>query len=249
MAARILVAAEVGSSVMSGESTIHANRRQLLLGFCLMSGCAAPTPPLALDPARINGSLGRVGLIFGLPSKPSTYFQGVDGLVGIAFVEGVHATLTAHAETLPTGALLPLKSEIMGLLRKKGVAVVELEGVKVSDLPRAPSGEGRQTGKDFRLLRERFKIDRVMVINVGFLGFTRKYEGRAPKTDPLAYISGAGYLVNLENNQLEWYESVGHERAASAKWDEPPSYPNLTKAYAEVVEVAKDQFRRPFLQP
>jgi hypothetical protein len=121
--------------------------------------------------------------------------------------------------------------------------------VSIPALPNAPSSEVNQAPKDFRPLRAQFKIDRVMVINIGMLGFTRKYSGPMPVTDPQAYVSGAGYLVNLENNRLEWYDSVRPLRAANGKWDEPPSYPSLTKANMESMDMAKAQLRKPFSQP
>jgi hypothetical protein len=221
----------------------------LLAAAGLFAGCAAPTPPVALHPTQINNTLGRVGLIFFAPPKPTTHFEGVNDLIGIAVVEGLHANLTAHAQTLPTDSWLPLEAELRQLLRSRGVDVVEIKGVNIPALPNAPSSETGQARKDFRPLRAQFNIDRVMVINIGSLGFTRKYSGPTPVTDPQAYISGAGYLVNLENNRLDWYERVSALRAAKGKWDEPPSYPGLTHAYIEAMEMAKSQLRKRFSQP
>jgi hypothetical protein len=57
------------------------------------------------------------------------------------------------------------------------------------------------------------KLGRVGLI-FNALGFTRKYSGPTPVTDPQVHVSGAGYLMNLENNRLDWYESVSALRAA-----------------------------------
>ena len=103
----------------------------------LFAGCAAPTTPVALQRTQINSTLGRVGLIFNAPPKPNTHFAGVNDLIGIAVVEGLHATLTAHAQTLPTQSWLPLKAELTQLLRSRGVDVVEIEGVNIPALPNA----------------------------------------------------------------------------------------------------------------
>jgi hypothetical protein len=55
--------------------------RVFLLPLCmaLLAGCAAPRPSVALQSTQINKTLGRVGLIFNVPPKPDTYFEGVNG--------------------------------------------------------------------------------------------------------------------------------------------------------------------------
>ena len=232
------------------DEPVMAAARTLVLALCLalLAGCATPKNPIALQPAQIGPGLGRVGLVFNAPPKPGMHFEGVNGLIGMLVVETMHAPLAAHAQTLPTEPWMQLRADLMQLLRKRGVDVVVIEGVNIPALPSAPN-DVDSAGKDFRPLRAQFNVDRVLVINVGRLGFTRKYSGQIPVTDPQAQIGAAGYMVNLQTNRLDWHESIGPQRAAGGPWDEPPHYPRLSKAYAEVVEMAKDQLRKPFAQP
>lgn len=57
-------------------------------------------------------------------------------------------------------------------------------------------------------------------------------------------VKGLAYLVNLKTNDYEWYQPIDVAKGA-ANWDQPPGYPDLTNAYYQAIELAKDSVLTP----
>jgi len=100
--------------------------------------------------------------------------------------------------------------------------------------------------KDFSALQKKYKVDRLLVIEIASLGFVRTYSAYIPTSDPKGVLQGSGYIVNLNSNTYEWYLPVNISKSADKNWDEPPKFPGLTNAYFQVLELGKDAFLQPF---
>ena len=214
----------------------------------ILGGCAASQPkPLYLTENAVGPQAGRVGIAIAQLPEADTHVRGATCLLCIAVAAAANSSLTSYAKTLPQDDLARIKDELAESLRKKGTEVLVMtEAINLDDLPDYASQAPNTAKKDFSRLRQKYNIDRVLVVQIKSLGFLRTYAGYIPTSPPRAMLEGAGYVVNLKNNAYEWYELVNIIQGTDANWDEPPKFPGLTNAYFQSLELARDRFLQPF---
>jgi hypothetical protein len=220
----------------------------LLISALILGGCVtAPPKPISLDQNATSLKGAKVGVAMSAMPKPDTQFPGASCLFCLAAANIANLSLTTHTQTLPLEDLPKLKAELAGLLRDKGATVVELpDNFAVASLPDSSGKSESSARKDFSSLRSKYSIDKLVVLDITLLGMVRTYSAYFPTSDPKASLNGAGYMVNLSNNQYEWYEPVSISKGSDGKWDEPPKFPGLTNAYFQAIELGKDAFLKPF---
>jgi hypothetical protein len=216
----------------------------------LLGGCAsAPQMPLQLNTAEVVKKDTRIGVAMSTLPKVDTEFPGAGCLLCLATASVANNALTTHIRTLPYEDLPKLKEDVAALLRRKGSQVTVLaEDFNLDALPSFNGTGPNVAKKDFTALRDRYKLDKLLVIEIGGVGVTRAYSGYIPTSDPKAQLRGLGYLVNLSTNTYEWYQPVVVQKSADKAWDEPPSFPGLTNAYFQALELGKDEFTKPFVR-
>lgn len=222
----------------------------LLASVVVLAGCAGPVQaplPLANDYFTAQKP-GRVGVLVTDLPKADTFFPGADCLLCMAAASMANSSLTDHTRTLGTDDLKPLKEDLVKLLRDRGVdAVVIAEPLKLDSLPdRASGSTPNQSRKDFGALRDKHKIDRLLVVNFTQIGVVRPYSAYIANGAPRATVRGAAFLVNLGSHTLEWYEPIEVSRGAEGKWDEPPKFPGISNAYFQTLELGMDTVKKPF---
>jgi hypothetical protein len=179
--------------------------------------------------------------------KVDTSLPGAGCLLCLAAAAVANNQVTAFAQKLPYEELPQLKAEIAALLRKRGVEVVVIEeAVQINALPTTGNKVPNVSSTDFASLKQKYSLDRLIVLEIGFLGFERTYQAYVPTSDPRAVFRGRGYMVNLASNAYEWYLPVSIVRSSDGKWDEPPKFPGLSNAYFQTVELGRDAFLQPF---
>ncbi len=215
----------------------------------LLAGCASkPQLPVSLNKDAVGTQAGRIGVIMTKLPKLDTQTPGADCLLCLATASMMNASLTSHARTLPYEDLPSLKQEMAELLRMKGSKVVVLEDAL--DAEALPNREGEAPNlarKDFSSLQQKYNVDRLLVVDITGLGFVRTYSAYIPTSDPKAMLKGTGFMVDLKTNTYDWYQPVSVTRSADQQWDEPPTYPGLTNAYFQTLELGKDSFKQPFV--
>lgn len=220
----------------------------LTLVVLLSAACATvrqETVPLESKSIGLNS--GRIGVAMAPLPKVDTEFPGAGCLLCIAAASMANSALTEHSHSLSYEDLPDLKSEVGKLLRNGGANIVVIdEPMKIDELPDFGTKAQNIARKDFSQLRQKYGIDKLLVIDITTLGFVRTYSSYFPTSDPKSTIKGTGFLVNLKNNAYEWYQPVDVTVSAADKWDEPPKYPGLTNAFYQALEMAKDDIRRPF---
>lgn len=210
-------------------------------------GCASvPQQPVSLSHDAVGAQAGRIGVAMTALPKLDTQVPGASCLLCLAAASMANSSLTAHAQMLPYEDLQKLKNEVATLLRKKGanVTVIE-EDLNIKALPDIGANGPNVTRKDFSPLQKKYKIDKLLVIDITALGFIRTYSAYLPTSDPKGMLQGTGYIVNLKNNTYEWYMPVFITKSADQNWDEPPKFPGLTNAYFQALEIGKDSFLQP----
>jgi hypothetical protein len=216
-------------------------------GFVLLVGCAAaPQQAVPLAPEVVGAGTARIGVAMAPMPKVNTAFPGAGCLLCMAAAEVANQSLTAHTQTLPADDLLKLKPDAVKALTTRGAQVTTIaEALDVNKLPSAKNKGPNIARKDFTALHDKYKVDKLVVIELTSVGVVRPYSSYFPTSDPKASVGGAAYLVNLSNNTYEWYVPLDVQRAADGNWDEAPAFPGLTNAYYQAVEAARDEVLKP----
>ncbi|OOG37512.1 hypothetical protein B0E51_16845 [Rhodanobacter sp. C05] len=179
--------------------------------------------------------------------KVDTHLPGASCLLCIAAASMANSKLTTYSHSLPEEGLPKLKSDLVELLRKRGVdAIVINEDINVAKLPDAKVKGDDVAKKDFSSFRNKYNIEHLIVIDINEVGFERPYSAYVPSGEPKGVVAGLGYEVSLSNNTYEWYLPLNIQISADGQWDEPPNYPGLTNAYFQALETSKDNLLKPF---
>lgn len=212
-----------------------------------LGGCAVkPQMPVMLDKQTLGTQAGRVGVMMTALPKADMFLPGADCLLCYAVASASNATLSKYASTLPNDDVAQLKNQLAQRLRAKGTdAVVIEEELNLDALPSRTEESVNGAKKDFSQLRQKYNVDRLLVVGIERMGIERYYSGYISNGDPKGVFRGAGYLVNLKTNTYEWYEPISILRAADGQWDEPPKFPGLTNAYFQAMETGKDLLLKP----
>ncbi|QBE67183.1 hypothetical protein EWM63_09430 [Pseudoduganella lutea] len=177
-----------------------------------------------------------------------TQFPGAGCLLCMAAASVANSSLTSYTKTLQTEDLGKVHLEVAEALRKKGASVKMIDNIDFSKLPDNNNTKPNFARKDFTGLKAQYNVDKLMVISVTMVGIERSYASYVPTSDPKARVAGVSYIVNLNDNSLEWYLPLDVSKASDGKWDEPPKFPGLTNAYFQSLELAKDRIVKPLAQ-
>lgn len=226
--------------------------RLLLIAAWLLGGCATYAPTELHRGEAIFNDKTRIGVWVKLPGTPNVNELdgargggGAMGLLQIGIVAGITSTLTAHAKKLPMDDLRTVDAELVSALAAKGLqaAVVKPEAVKDFSPERFDAKDGSYHNRDWRPLRSRLGVDRLLLVDIKDLGFNYPFSGfiPVPAGDPMAWVAGEAYLVDLRSNAFQWYRKVRTLRGVGKTWDAPPDFKSLTAKYFEVLEVTKEE--------
>ena len=138
--------------------------------------------------------------------KVEVHLPGADCLLCIIAASAMNSDLRKHADTLTLEDLPKLKESIAASLRKKGTTVVVIpEALETKALSNADAKGDNVADKNFAPLKQKYGIDKLLVIELNAVGFERHYASYIPTGDPKALLRGRGYMVNLASNTYEWY--------------------------------------------
>lgn len=225
----------------------------LLLAFLVSAiPCAWARPPqqpvvFSMDTYVASQPKERVGVAMTALPKHTTQTPGASCLLCLAAAAGANSDLSNHSKTLSNENLPKLKEDIAELLRRNGIDTVVIpDEIQLSDLPKHKTKGVNIAKKNFSSLGQKYGVDKLLLIDITALGFTRTYAAYFPTSDPNAFFAGTGYIVDLNSNVYEWYQPVAISKSAEAEWKEPPNFPGLTNAYFQALEMGRDELLRPF---
>ncbi len=222
-----------------------------LCASLLLGGCAAvaPQPPITLAPDWDQSARnGRVGVLVSAIPSPDTEFPGASCLLCMGVASMAHSAMTQHVRTLGTDELKPLRTDLVALLKARGIDAVAIdEPWKFADLPDLKAAEPlNRSPKDFSAYKARHNVTRLLVVQIGSIGVWRSYSGYVPTDTPKAVVNGSAFLVELDGHKLEWLVPLEVRRGAEGAWDEPPKFPGLTNAYFQALDAALEEIKKPF---
>jgi hypothetical protein len=217
----------------------------LLVMFSLLVGCAStPQAPVQLAGDSLKGT--KIGIAMAPLPKTDTNLLGAGCLLCMAAASVANSTLTDYTRKLPQEDLPNLKNRLAKVLRDKGAEVVVIdEPLNLAKLPSTSTKGVNTADKDFSSIKQKYQIEKLLVVNVYMLGMVRTYANYVPTSDPKAIFKATGYIVNLKNNTYDWFLPVDVTKSADAVWDEPPKFPGLTNAYFQTLELGQDSFLKP----
>ena len=195
------------------------NVRNLLAGIAVAMSLAAcqttpPQAPIQLTKDQLAAQKGRVAVGIRV-AKPDLYLPGASCLLCIGVAVAANSSLNDYAKKLNTDELVQVRTEIVEMLRKKGVDAVAIEAPfdwgNLPDLKLGPN----TSPKDFSGLAK--GADHVVMINVPQIGFVRTYAAYVPTSDAKAQLGLTAYMVNTKTNALEWYDTAIFTRSADGK--------------------------------
>lgn len=219
-----------------------------LLSLALLTGCATTPPqkPLPISADALQAGAGRIGVAMSGVPKVDTQFPGAGCLLCLAAASAMNSSLTDHVRTLPPEDVPALKEKAASLIGAKGgTPVVIGAALDANALPDFRSDMPNVARKDFRALKDKHQIDKLLMIQIDTIGMVRTYSAYIPTSEPKAVFNGRAYLVDLKTNALEWYHPFSVTKAADGTWDEPPKFPHLTNAFFQALELGKDQVLQP----
>lgn len=220
----------------------------LVLGLAALAGCSTvpPQKPLSLPATALKAEAGQIGVAMSAVPKVDTQFPGAGCLLCLAAASAMNSSLTDHVRTLPPEDVPALKDRAAALIKAKGGAPVVLgSALDVRALPDFKSDALNVARKDFRSLKDKHQVDKLLMIQIDTLGVVRNYSSYVPTSEPKAVFSGTAYLVDLKTNALEWYHPFNITKAADGNWDESPKFPRMTNAFFQALEQGKDEILRP----
>jgi hypothetical protein len=219
-----------------------------LVAAMVVSGCASqPQQPINLN-LDTAAKAGRVGVAMTATPKVDTFFPGAGCLLCVAAASLMNSSLTTYTKTLSSEDIGTMKNSLADALRKKGVDVVVIEeAVRLEAMPESGRKGANLATKDFTSLKNKYQLDKLLLIETRMVGIERTYSAYVPTSDPKGVFRGTGYLVNLSSGTYEWYLPVDVLRSSDGAWDEPPKYPGLTNAYFQALEDGKDRFVQAFV--
>lgn len=213
-----------------------------------LSGCAVnQQKPMELAPTNQGLKNQKIGVAMTQLPKVEMQYPGAGCLLCLMAASATNSTLSHYAESLPQSDVLGMKAELAKALRKGGAEVIVIdEEIALKALPDTNSKGDGVSPKDFSSFKQKYNVDKLLVIEVQALGISRDYASYIPTGDPKSQLVGKGYLVNLATNAYEWYQPIHETKSSDDKWDEPPNYPGLTNAYFQTIELAKDDLTKAF---
>jgi len=229
--------------VQVGESMNKITTLALVFTCLVMVGCASnPQKSVALSQDFYSSGDKTVGVYVDELPAADTHFFGAGCLLCYGAAAIANSSLTSHIQALSTDDLIGVDESIAKLVTKKGIAAniinapVDFEGLK-----KFTTQEEDFAKQDYRPLRESLGVDKLVVIDFNIVGAHRSYSGYIPTSDPVGAVIGKAYTVDLATNKYILYEEIDVKVSTSGEWDEPPSFPGITNAYYQAIEIAKEK--------
>ncbi len=219
-----------------------------ILTIVFASGCAVnPQLPVSYQSESLTAEDSVVVLMDSLPAPTMTY-PGAGCLLCLAAASAGNQDLTKHAKTLSTDDIQSFVKEAEMALKNAGIAVQEIESnqIVIKDLPKFSSKELNTAKKNFGKLKDTYSASKYLVIDINYAGIQRTYSSYVATSEPHAVVAGALYLVDSATNKYDWYVPLSIKRFADGPWKEKPDFPNMTNAYYQAIEDARQKLISPW---
>lgn len=221
----------------------------VLIFTALVAGCAGtPQQPVYISENFWQSPDKKIGIIMSEVPAADVHLPGAACLLCIAVAEAANSSISKQVKDFSTESLHELPKSLAETLDKNHIPYVVIEEqIKVSALPKLSSKVPNTPKKDFSAFQSEHGITHLLVVDISLIGITRSYANYIPTSDPKGSFQAASYLVDLSNNTYTWYKPVSIQKSVVDGWDEPPTFPGLTNAYYQAIELGKEAILEPFM--
>jgi len=159
----------------------------------------------------------------------------------------MNSSLSSHAETIDASELYQVKADIADVLTKQGKTVVIIDKpLDLDTLADHSSKIPNTSDKSFTQFANASDVTHLVVLDVNYIGFQRKYAAYIPTSDPYARVAARAFLVDTNTNEFHWYLPLNIMRPATGEWDEPDTnFPGLTNALYQALAQARESITTP----
>ncbi len=212
-------------------------------------GCASVLPPVPLDPAFWKDTKPTIAVAMTAIPKPKTTKTGSQGLLDMAVNEAMGSELDAHLNALDVSSFKQMQETFRERLVANGFSVKDMQDpINVDNLVdfEGPSGAVHYMDKDFRRLKQQLGVDKLLLLEVIYIGTMRRYYGFVPLEDPTIHCSARGTLIDLSDNRVLWHHSELRISNVPDPWDQGPAFPNLTRTLGNAMMKVQTSIPRIF---
>lgn len=209
-----------------------------------ITGCAGtPQKPIALSQHFYSSNDNKViGIYMDELPKADTHIVGAACLLCYGIASLANSSLTSHIQTLSTTDMIGIDKTIAKLVSERGVTTnIINNAINLEELKKFSSKEKDFAKQDYRPLRASLGVYKLIVVDVAKIGAYRPYSGYIPTGDPAGVVTGKTYTIDLATNKYELYEDIDIKVNSQGEWDEPPSFPGISNAYYQAIEMAKEK--------
>lgn len=221
----------------------------LLLLVLMLTGCASVQQPVALHSDFWQQREHTIGIAVVQPNKPGATMLGAQGLLDIAINQANAKSLITYLEGVQIPRLHEVAKDFGEQLQARGfkVKMIEkpLDMEKIAKFSGSSSKDVSYASRDFRSFKAE-GMDRLIVISVNRVGTTRGYYGFMPLGPPQADIAITGQMVNLDSNQILWYQVTEKVAGIAEPWDQGPGFENVGKSVLSNAEQGVEEFEQAF---
>jgi hypothetical protein len=219
----------------------------LLAVLALLSGCVTVYKPIPLDASFWQDRQPVIGVAAEALPEAGMVMLGQQGLLDVAINKGNAAPIVDQMKKLDVRRAAAISDNLAKGLSGRGFKVSNLATLDVKAFPEfKPSANAEQySPRDFTSLKSK-GIDRLLLVTVVNLGAARNYYGFVPTSPPRAMFTVKGWLIDLKDNKLLWYNTHQSTAAIADPWDQAPDFPNLSDAVLKNVSEGSVLFERSF---
>ncbi len=224
----------------------------LATALLLSTGCATMDPDVKLGSSFWDNKNQTIVVSMAKMPEADHMMLGAQGLLDIAINKENAKTLTTHLKTVKVADYQKVVKDVSDALKAHGFKTRELsEAIDVAALPKRESKEESKgsvvhASQDFTQLKDKIGPHRLLLIAVQSVGTQRTYYGFIPTTPPSAMINVKGEVIDLANNQVLWRQRFNDQAGVTEPWDQPPNYPNVSKAIEKVLLVSRKNLQGAF---
>lgn len=223
-------------------------RLAVVVAILVITACGVtPEPMMKLDTNILSKQDLKVGVVVSLPKdNATTHIYGASCLVCYGVASGLTSSLDKHLKSsISTDELENIKQLIVDEYKNRNIDIKEIPFSKnFSKLKKfktkAKTGFAKKNYKSFKKSHD---IDLLVVLELYAHGAYRSFSGYVPNGDPMGYLSGKIFTVDLGSNSYVQYLEIDEKVQPEGEWDEPNGYPSVTTAYYQAIENAKNKVK------
>lgn len=218
--------------------------KKMLIILCfsqVLSACVMVTPDISTSDAFWQEKGLSIGIVSSKPAIAKSHKRGPQGLLDVAINEAASGGLDTYLKSIDLSKSKSATDPYQRYLSKRGFKAAKLSGQldisSLEDFTKEEGTKGHFASKDFRPLKSKYNVDRLLIVSVEQIGTIRSYYGFIPTSAPAGICIINGKIVNLDSNKLEWNHTITQEVPyKSETWREPPKYPGLTRAILSALD-------------